>query len=161
MTKSAETSDFVTFTEEILNGKLGFLCSVNVVNKLLHLFCLYSGYDILQDYIRKVQFFSNIIIYDNITNMTLIWNKVFKNGTSKICGRQPLTIWSDMVCLSFQIFKGCLPQILLVPFLNTLWNIFLLRIYSCTLSIKKLCLLQNFDFSNVTKPLLNVFFVSY
>ena len=35
-----------------------------------------------------------------------------------------LKIWSDMVCLDrqyhFKFFKGCLPQILLGPFLNTL-----------------------------------------
>ena len=49
------------------------------------------------------------------------WAKVFKNGPSKICGRQPLKIWSEMVCLSrpyqFKFFKGCL---LLGAFLNTL-----------------------------------------
>ena len=49
------------------------------------------------------------------------WDKVFKNGPSKICGRQPL------VCLSrpypFKIFKGCLPQILLGPLLNILTQI--------------------------------------
>ena len=42
------------------------------------------------------------------------------NGANKICGRQPLY----MVCLSrpypFKFFKGCFPQILLGPFLNTL-----------------------------------------
>ena len=36
-----------------------------------------------------------------------MWDKVFKNGPSKICGRQPL-----------KFFKGCLPQILLGPLLN-------------------------------------------
>ena len=41
------------------------------------------------------------------------WNKVFKNGPSKICGGQSLKAY---------IFKGCLPQILLGPFLNTLPN---------------------------------------
>ena len=40
------------------------------------------------------------------------WDKVFKNGPSKICGRQPL-----------KKLKGCLPQILLGPFLNTLSQI--------------------------------------
>ena len=58
-----------------------------------------------------------------------IWDKVFKNGSSKICGRQSLKNlkWqclSDMVCLSrryhFTFFKGCLRQILLGPFLNNL-----------------------------------------
>ena len=27
-----------------------------------------------------------------------IWVKIFKNGQSKICERQPLNIWSDIVC---------------------------------------------------------------
>ena len=49
-----------------------------------------------------------------------IWVKVFKTVPSKICGRQP-----DMVCLgksyNFKFFKGCLPQILICPFLNTLF----------------------------------------
>ena len=43
-------------------------------------------------------------------------NKVFKNGPSKICGKQPL----KMVCLGrqyhFQFFKECLPQILIGSF---------------------------------------------
>ena len=29
----------------------------------------------------------------------LIWDKVFKNGPSKICGRQPLKNLKSMVCL--------------------------------------------------------------
>ena len=47
------------------------------------------------------------------------WNKVFKNGPSKICGRQPLKNLSGYGCLSkqypFKFFKGCLLQILLGP----------------------------------------------
>ena len=48
--------------------------------------------------------------------------------TSKICGRQPLKTLKrygllDMVCLRrpypFKLFKGCPPQILLGPLLNT------------------------------------------
>ena len=31
-----------------------------------------------------------------------------------------LKTWSDMVCLGRLFFKGCLPQVLLGPFLNTL-----------------------------------------
>ena len=46
------------------------------------------------------------------------WEKVFTNEPSEICGRQHLKI-----CLSrpyhFKFFKGCLPQTLLGPFLNT------------------------------------------
>ena len=55
-------------------------------------------------------------------------DKVFKNGSIKVCGRQPLKILKHMVCLSrpyrFKVFKNCLPQILLGPFLNTLSHIF-------------------------------------
>ena len=40
------------------------------------------------------------------------WVKVFKNGPSKICERQPL-----------KKFKGCLTQIIIGPFLNTLNHI--------------------------------------
>ena len=57
--------------------------------------------------------------------------QIFKNGPSKICGRQPLKIWIDIVCLSipyhFKLFKCCLPQILLGPFWNALsliWSFF-------------------------------------
>ena len=53
-------------------------------------------------------------------SMKDIWVKVFKNGPSKICGRQS-------ICLSgpyhFKFFKGCLLQILLGPSLNTLTSL--------------------------------------
>ena len=53
------------------------------------------------------------------------WDKIFKNGPSEICGRQPLKYFKcDMVSLSrpchFEFFKGFLPQISLGPFLNNL-----------------------------------------
>ena len=45
-------------------------------------------------------------------------------------GRLLVMVASDMVCLSrpydFKLFKGCLPQILLGPFLNTLSHILVL-----------------------------------
>ena len=58
-------------------------------------------------------------------NWTYIkWDKVFKNWPSKIMENNLQKTWSDMVCLNrpypFKFFKGCLPQILLGPFLNTL-----------------------------------------
>ena len=46
--------------------------------------------------------------------MVRYMDKVFKNGPSKICGIQPLKSYP------FKSFKGCLPQILLGPFMNTL-----------------------------------------
>ena len=49
-----------------------------------------------------------------------IWDRVFKNGRSKICGRQPLKILKGYTLYPFKFFKGCLPQILLDSFLNNL-----------------------------------------
>ena len=64
------------------------------------------------------------------------WITLFKNGPSKICGRQPLKNFRDIVCLSrpyhFKFFKGCLPQILLGPFLNTLTELSLLILLRLT-----------------------------
>ena len=48
-----------------------------------------------------------------------IWDEVFKNGPSKIYGRQALL--QIIIPCHFKFFKGCLPQILLSPFLNTLF----------------------------------------
>ena len=60
--------------------------------------------------------------------VTYKWDKVFKNGPNKICGRQPLKIRRNIVCLNrsylFKFIKGCLPQILFGPFLNTLSKIY-------------------------------------
>ena len=59
-----------------------------------------------------------------------IWVKVFKNGQSENCGRQPLKNFKGYDPLRqtiiIQIFKGCLPQILLGPFLNTLTYLMLI-----------------------------------
>ena len=51
-------------------------------------------------------------------NICLKWDKLFKNGPIKICGGRPYHV---------KFFKGYLPQILLSPFLNTLSQIFLVR----------------------------------
>ena len=63
------------------------------------------------------------------------WVKVFKNGPNNICGEQPLKTWSEMVFLSrpyhFKFFTGCLPQILLGPFMNTLTQLFCLFLIPC------------------------------
>ena len=41
-----------------------------------------------------------------------IWDKVFKNGTGKICGRQHLKNLKEYGHYHFKLFQGCLPQIL-------------------------------------------------
>ena len=46
-----------------------------------------------------------------------MWVKVFKKGQIKICGRQPLKYLEGFK------FQGCLPQILLGPFLNNLSHV--------------------------------------
>ena len=69
------------------------------------------------------------------------WNKVFKNGPTKIFGRQRLKNLKDMVCLSwpypFKFCKGCLPQILLGPFLNT-WSEMCDRVVNAPLGVQKI-----------------------
>ena len=54
----------------------------------------------------------------------ITWDKAFKSALSKICGRQPLKNVKGYGLLKqgyslLKIFKGCLPQILLGPLLNT------------------------------------------
>ena len=75
-----------------------------------------------------------------------IWVKVFKNGSSKICGRQPS-----------KKLKGCLPQSLLGPLLNTLTHlIFRLLKKSFLASLTKftltfVCMLAYFSVFFTTK----------
>ena len=60
------------------------------------------------------------------------WVKVFKNEPSKICGRQPLKSYLKLTIYHFNLFRGCLPQILLGPFLNTLtqlWGYEVFKVY--------------------------------
>ena len=70
-----------------------------------------------------------------------IWNKVFRNGQSKICGRQLLidlkgyvqTIY--VICMGYD--KGYVryfPQVLLGPFLNILSHLYLIHFLSITIS---------------------------
>ena len=60
----------------------------------------------------------------NLKKILKKWDKVFKDRPTKTCGRQPLKnligygVFKQTI--SLQIFKGCLPQNLLGPFLNTL-----------------------------------------
>ena len=54
--------------------------------------------------------------------MITIWGEVFKNGQSKVCGRQPLKNFEGV---GSAILNGCLPQILLGPFLNTSPNMYI------------------------------------
>ena len=58
---------------------------------------------------------------------TMIWVKVFKNGPSKICGRQPLKKLKSHGLLrqtiSLQFFLRLPSTILLGPFLNTLTHL--------------------------------------
>ena len=57
-----------------------------------------------------------------------IWVKVFKNGPKYLWKTAFKKFQTNQICLGrpyhFKISKGCLPQILLGPFLNTLTNLF-------------------------------------
>ena len=59
--------------------------------------------------------------------ITLIWDKVFKNEINKICGRQSLKNFKSYDLLkqtiSFQIFKGSLPQTFLGPFFSCFFHL--------------------------------------
>lgn len=58
-----------------------------------------------------------------IENMVVITNRsryLFKNGPSKIWGRKLLKTTAFDIPYSYNFLKGCLPQIVLSPFLNTL-----------------------------------------
>ena len=60
------------------------------------------------------------------------WDKVLKNGPSKICGREPLKNFNGYETdhISSNICKGCLPQNLLCPFLNT-WTQMMVKKRNC------------------------------
>ena len=87
-------------------------------------FCNLQKYDVLIAHMsssaRSLKLNCQLKISLNIFTC-IIWFKVFKNGPSKICGRQPLKKnSSNMFCLyNFKLFKECLPQIFFGPFLNT------------------------------------------
>ena len=87
---------------------------------------------------KSVNFFflnvsTNIIDYFK-NFLKIIWDNVFKNGASNICGRLTLKNLNGYGVLKqtkslqtlpspFKLFKGFLPQILLARFLNTLSHI--------------------------------------
>ena len=52
------------------------------------------------------------------------WDRVFKSGPSKFCGRQPLKYFKYLRPYPFNFFKGCLQQNLPSPLLNTLSQLF-------------------------------------
>ena len=86
-------------------------------------------------------------LWDDVIIWEHIWVNVFKNGPSKICPRQPLKNSKSYGLLRQTIslfFKGCVWQILLGSFLNTLTHICITKQL-----IHKLVLvgLRNFSFS--------------
>ena len=82
-----------------------------------------------EDFSIKVKYIGNgrIKFYLKKEEGKVIWDKVFRNGPSKICERQTLKNLKGYGRLSrpytFKFCKGCLPQILLGQFLNTLSHI--------------------------------------
>ena len=72
-------------------------------------------------------FFRKYFKGDLLRNEQRKWVKVFKNRPSKTCEDSLQNIWRDMICLSraypFKFFESCLPEILVGPFLNTLFHI--------------------------------------
>ena len=83
-----------------------------------------------------------------------IWVKDFKNGPSKICGRQPLKKYADHITSNF--FKGCLPQVLLGSFLKT-WHIS--GIYPSNFDVRYTA--QNTQSSNWNSIFIKICFKAY
>ena len=68
------------------------------------------------------------LVFNELNN---ILDKVFKSGLSKFCRRLPLKNFKGYDLFKpypFKFFKGCLPQNLLSPFLNTLAHLSLLLV---------------------------------
>ena len=79
------------------------------------------------DYVSVYTFLANqtTMCFDsNESEQTLNGTKYSRMDQVKFVEDSLSKIWMDMVCLSrlypFKFFKGCLPKILLGPFLNTL-----------------------------------------
>ena len=75
-----------------------------------------------------LRFFSKIACFDKNEGSPLFelyGAKYSRMNQVKFVEDSLQKIWSDMVCrpYHFKIFEGCLPQILLGPFLNTLSHI--------------------------------------
>ena len=70
----------------------------------------------------KVTFFTAIVKF----SLIVICGSIFRNRPSKICGRQHLKNlkgygrFKQTIYITSDFFNGCLPQILLCPFLNSL-----------------------------------------
>ena len=88
---------------------------------------------------KKTRFIWEMCLRLTTRTLDIIWDNVFWNGPSKICGRQLLTMWSGMVYLNrlyyLKFFKCCLPQILLGPFRNTLSNLTVFWFLYCWLIV--------------------------
>ena len=91
---------------------------VTICNLFLYLLC---G---VETTFRSFYNFDKIAISCNLLISSNRSVKAFKNGPSKICGRQILKNlkWYSLPRrpYHFKFFNGCLPQVLLGPFLNIL-----------------------------------------
>ena len=80
---------------------------------------------------------------------SMIWDKVFNNGSSKICGRQPLKNLK---------WYGLLKQILHGPFLNTLSHIIKVSLLLILKRFHSLLVCFHVDFLQVNFGWLAIFF---
>ena len=106
--------------------------------------CIFPGWHVASSTIRLQGvlfiFRDNFLVWSVVNGNCPknLWDKVFKNGPSKICGRQPLKKLKgyEGICLSrpypFKFFRGCLPQMLLSPI-----DSWMLGPISCVLSPMK------------------------
>ena len=128
--KNTFNFQFRKCTTFILTCGAFYNCSFSICVFACSIFLIAMGF-------RLFLFTPKILSYGCSVVTRSAWDKVFKNGLSKICGIQPIKTSSDMVCFnrSYYIisifnffFQGCLPQILLGPLLNTFFHILLLDV---------------------------------
>ena len=126
------------------------------INAVFAISCLAGSCQVTMSQVIQ-HWFTNITLLNVI--IQLIWQKVFKNGPSKICGKEFLKNWRGMVCfrqtISLQIFYR-------LPSTNFTWSIlesFILFIgiiavfaISCLAGSRQVMMLQVIQhwFTNIT-----------
>ena len=91
---------------------IAFSVNVEQIQQIKHVILVFYFITLRMFFTCKVGF--KVIVIKNH-----IWGKVFNNGPSKICERQPLKNLKGR-SYHFKFCKGCLSQSLLGPFFNTL-----------------------------------------
>ena len=128
------SSEYFRKISKIVN-ELWFINYWNMCDMLGQIFCItlqnvkcFTRIYIL--YIKRYSLRKSRSFYPNKCKMpknAIVFERVFKNGPSKICGIQLLKIWMDIICFNrpyyLKFLKCCISQILFGQFLNALTHV--------------------------------------